>query len=285
MKPLVIYHGNCQDGFTAAWAIWKTHPDWEFYPAKHRDAPPDVTGRDVYMVDFSYKRPVIEKILEDACKLTILDHHKTAEADLRSLGAMEIPGFTITFNMEKSGARLAWEYFHPNELIPHIIQYVEDLDLWRFKYPETKAYSAYLFSVPYDFDRWDLINIHPNIEEIVDMGQAILDKQEKDILELSANKFRTDIYGHNVWTVNVPYTLASDMGHLLCKGEPFASTFYYDGTGFIYSLRSDDNGLDVSEIAKKFGGGGHKHAAGFKMVTTLYGLSEKQIEEIANERN
>src|SRR5271165_1552709 len=80
--PLVIYHGNCQDGFCAAWAVWVCHPDWEFYPAKHGDAPPDVAGRIVYMLDFSYKKDVIMAMAAVAEEILILDHHKTAEAEL-----------------------------------------------------------------------------------------------------------------------------------------------------------------------------------------------------------
>ena len=67
------------------------------------------------------------------------------------------------------------------------------------------------------------------------------------------------------------------MGHLLGKGEPFAATFFYDGEGYVFSLRSDDNGLDVSEIAKQYGGGGHKHAAGFKLKSWLNTSIPQQI--------
>ena len=66
MNPIVIYHSNCADGFTAAWVIWYKHPDWEFYPGKYQEEPPDVTGREVYFVDFSYKRPVILEMAKKA---------------------------------------------------------------------------------------------------------------------------------------------------------------------------------------------------------------------------
>lgn len=261
IKPLVIYHSPCQDGFTAAWAVWKAHPDWEFYPAKHGDPPPDVTDRVVYIVDFSYKRPVLLEMAANAYWIYILDHHKTAQEDL--LGELA-PNVSVQFNMDKSGAHLAWNYFHPEEELPPIVKMVEDRDLWLFKYSITKAYTAYLFAQPYDFNIWDSISNANTLEIITLAGEAILLKQAKDVEELSSNKFRATIGGHEVWCVNVPYTLCSDMGNLLCKGEPFAATFFIDNKlRFVYSLRSDENGLDVSEIAKQFGGGGHKHAAGF----------------------
>ena len=279
MVPLVIYHSPCIDGFTAAWAIWKKHPDWEFFAGKHGDAPPDVTGRDVYMVDFSYKLPVILEMignnLEKINSLTILDHHKTAQEDLERLRPMDPEELvlTIRFDMDKSGARLTWEYFHPDEPVPDIVKYVEDRDLWRFTYKDTEAVNAYIFSQQYDFNTWTVMAIalqdYENGQSIVDMGNAITTKHHKDVKELSVNKYRMSIAGYDVPVVNVPYTLASDMGHLLGKGEPFAATYFYDGKGFVFSLRSEEGGVDVSEIAKKFGGGGHKHAAGFKIVGPL----------------
>lgn len=266
--PIVIYHGNCADGFTAAWVVWRSHPDWEFFPGKYQENPPDVTGRDVYFLDFSYKRPVILEMAKQAKSITILDHHKSAEADLVDLSE----NVSVVFDMDRSGARITWDYFHPEAPTkdrPMLIDYVMDRDLWKFVFPETKALSSYIFSHEYDFHTWG------TIAEILDdpgyrkeaelQGEAILRKQTKDINELLQNKFTVYLGGHLVPTANLPYTLCSEAGNILAKGEPFASTFYLDGASAIFSLRSDEDGLDVSEIAKLYGGGGHKHAAGFKV--------------------
>ena len=263
--PLVIYHYPCQDGFTAAWAVWRSSPDWEFYPAKHGDPPPDVTGRDVYFVDFSYKRPVILEMAAKANRIVILDHHKTAEADLVNLPE----NVTVVFDMNKSGSHLAWNHFHPDP-VPSIIRIVEDRDLWRFKLPDTKAISAFLFSQPYDFETWSIyakmLEDKYDREEIEGYGNVLLRKQAKDVDELLQNKFTLSIGGHLVPAANLPYTFSSDAGHILAQGQPFAATFYLDGISAIFSLRSAEDGVDVSEIARVYGGGGHKHAAGFKVL-------------------
>lgn len=295
MKPLVIYHGNCQDGFTAAWAIWLKHPEWEYYPAKHGDSPPDVTDREVYMVDFSYKKPVLIEMAKQAKAITILDHHKTAKEALENITVdEEIQNsgciVKVIFDMEKSGARLAWEFFHPFErTASYLIDHVEDRDLWRFVWKETQSICAYLFSQPYDFQKWSDIAFELTIPysrgKIIENGQAILDKQAKDTEELLQNKFRIKIDGFKVWTVNLPYTFSSDADHILDENEPFASTFYFDGKDYIFSLRSRDGGEDVSAIAKKFGGGGHFHAAGFKVgfFNFVYNHAENIYEVYPNE--
>lgn len=263
--PICIYHSNCADGFTAAWVVWQKHPDWEFYPGKYQEEPPDVTGRDVYFVDFSYKRPVILEMAKKAKSITILDHHKTAEADL-----IDLPeNVSVTFDMTKSGAQLAWAHFRLIEPTPLFVDTVADRDLWKFVYPDTKALTETIFSYPYDFEVWNRLSRKfehkSSYQTMVEEGWAILRKKDKDTEELLANKFQMTIRGHKVWVANLPYTFSSEAGHLLAKEGPFGATFYLDGNYAIFSLRSVEDGQDVSEIAKQFGGGGHKHAAGFKV--------------------
>ena len=78
-KKICIYHGNCADGFTAAWVVRKAlGNDVEFYPGFYRESPPDVKGKDVYIVDFSYTTDIMEQITADANSVTHIDHHETA---------------------------------------------------------------------------------------------------------------------------------------------------------------------------------------------------------------
>jgi oligoribonuclease NrnB/cAMP/cGMP phosphodiesterase (DHH superfamily) len=169
--PLCIYHGNCADGFTAAWAVWKRFPDAEFVPGIYGQESPDTTGRRVILVDFSYPEPVLRRMAEQARSLLVLDHHKTAaEAlawmpravthfdrprdpwthhiteDAYLLECQGHPTCAAWFNMEKSGARLAWEFFHPGTPVPHLVRHVEDRDLWRFALPGIREIQAVIFS-------------------------------------------------------------------------------------------------------------------------------------------
>ena len=268
MKPIVIYHYPCLDGFTAAWACWLKHPDWEFYPAIHGDPMPDVTGRDVYLLDFSYKKPIMEEILaKSSGKVVVLDHHVSAQKELMSL--LEDQKILGQFDMSHSGAWLSWNYFHSTPA-PMFVKLVEDRDLWKWAIPESRNANAVFFSYDYDFQTWS--DLHAKCENpeqfaIVMMeGAAIERKHHKDVAELVARtKRKIVIDGVSVWAANLPYTLVSDAGHLLAKDEPFAAVYFQTASGFEFSLRSTDTGSDVSEIAKKYGGGGHKNAAGFRI--------------------
>lgn len=276
--PLCIYHAFCADGFGAAWVVRKFFgsDQVDFHAASYGQPPPDVSGRDVIMVDFSYKRSVIDTMRADANSILILDHHKTAEDDLRGLPTPDDQyfrdnmGVSALFDMNRSGAGLAWDYFYPGTPRPKLINHIEDRDLWRFNLPRTREIQANIFSYPYDFPVWDGLfkNAESDVglEWIADQGAAIERKHHKDVAELvGASKRRMVIGGHDVPVANLPYTLTSDAGHLMCAGEPFAACYLDTPDGRTFSLRSTDDGMDVSEIAKRYGGGGHRNAAGFKM--------------------
>jgi len=261
-NPLCIYHHGCTDGFAAAWAVRKFYGDGQvdFHPGIYGNAPPDVTGRVVLLVDFSYKRAVLLQMIEQAACVLIIDHHKTAEADLADL-----PGKAVTiFDMNRSGAMLTWNNFFPNQQPPALFHHIQDRDLWQFKLRGTREITAALYSYPMEFAVWDdmmdrLLTLHSE-------GSAILRKHEADVDALATGCRRIAYFrGIPAPIANVPYMYASDVGGQLAKGHAFAATYYDDTDGRRWSLRSSPEGADVAQIAEAFGGGGHKHAAGFRM--------------------
>ena len=261
-KPLVIYHGNCADGFSAAWCFWRKYGEGADYIAGvYQQPPPDVTGRDVYLVDFSYKRAVVERMLNEAQSVTLIDHHKTALEDLAGL-----PYLNQFTDLERSGATLAWDFLFPDEPRPLLLGHVEDRDLWRFKLAGTREIQANVFSYEYTFDQWDRLMAAGQVEllQMTVAGAAIERKHHKDIGELvKICQRRMVIGGHDVPVASLPYTMSSDAGHLMATGEKFAACYWDTETGRTFSLRACDDGLDVSDVAKGYGGGGHAKAAGF----------------------
>lgn len=287
MKPLCIYHGNCADGFTAAWAVYRGlgEDDVEFVAGIYGQEPPDVAGRDVIMVDFSYKRPVLDKMSVSACSILILDHHKTAAADLA--GILRAPNWeawraaawnhrlsanvrTVSvFDMERSGAQIAWDYFNPLVERPHLVNYVGDRDLWKFELPQSREVNAFVFAHEYTFENWDNLDrqmrSEADVQEVAEIG-GILERQlQKDINEVLATASRFMVLGgYRVPVANLPATrMVSDATNKLAIGFPFAASYFDRHDARVFSLRSHGEGLDVSEIAKAYGGGGHKNAAGF----------------------
>jgi oligoribonuclease NrnB/cAMP/cGMP phosphodiesterase (DHH superfamily) len=274
-KFFCIYHGNCADGFASAWIVRHvlSEENVDFHAGVYQDPPPKVSGRNVIMVDFSYKRPVLEQMAQSANAILILDHHKTAEEDLHDLPP-PLPfrewrknpaGCSALFDLTKSGAGLTWDYMCVGYRRPDLINHIEDRDLWRFALEGTREIQANVFSWPYDFEVWDRLMRTP-VKNLRAEGEAIERKHFKDIDELiRVVTRRMKIGGYIVPVANLPYTLTSDAGHKLASNEPFAACYWDTPEGRVFSLRSRPDGVDVSEIAKQYGGGGHKNAAGFRV--------------------
>lgn len=274
-NPLVIYHSKCADGFSAAWCFWRKYGNAaDYVPGVYGNPPPDVSGRDVFLVDFSYRREVVEGMLRVANSVCLIDHHKTAIEDLRPLFAQDAtwnqsPKQLAYFvDLDRSGATLAWDYLFPGEARPLLLGHVEDRDLWRFKLAGTREIQAFVFSHEYSFELWDKLMSADQVEllKMTAAGAAIERKHRKDVAELvSVCKRRMLIGGHDVPVASVPYMMASDAGNLMAQGEPFAACYYDTREHRVFSLRSVEGGLDVSEVAAKYDGGGHLRAAGFRV--------------------
>lgn len=279
MRPLVISHANCTDGLTAAWVACGALHDAEHYPANYGTEPPDVAHRQVFIVDFSYKRPVMERLAADAATLVVLDHHKTAQADLdgfpqwAGLAGYEV---RVVFDMEHSGARLAWDWFYPNAAHtaqfmgtterPWLIDYVEDRDLWRWALPNSRLVSAAIEAEERSFESWDRL-AKRSISFMVSRGETIELYRRRCIESAVALARVFTIGGYAVKCSNISeMRFGSDSAHELSKGAPFGAYYFVRADGIVqFGLRSTEDCIDVSEIAKFYGGGGHKHAAGFQV--------------------
>lgn len=279
MNPLCIYHKNCADGFAAAWVVREFYRDnVDFHAADYNTEPPDVVGRDVIIVDFSYKKPVIEKIIDQCNSLLIIDHHQTSASELCFMppakesmysyyGVASEHKAQVLFDTSKSGCMLAWKFFYPNRECPKLIKHIQDRDLWKFEIDGTKEVMASLFSYPYDFDVWDNL-MSRDVSDLYYEGIALLRKHNKDVAQAVEQTKRTmRIAGMNVLVANIPKSMASDACQMmLTEATPFAASYFDKPSGREFSLRSRSNGLlDVSKIAECYGGGGHKHAAGFTL--------------------
>lgn len=282
-KPIVVYHDKCLDGFTAAWCFWTYYKEHMIYEgANYNDILTDIDiewfrGRTVFFVDFCFKPEVMIRILEVAKALVVLDHHKSAIERMEGFaeGTPWENKYVAVWDINRSGAGIAWDFLHDNDRStrPVLLNAVEDRDLWRFKLEGTKDLNAYMFSHDYSFEQWDLMMLHDTAtNQILNMriaGQAIQRKHMKDIEELVSIMKRYMVIGDfSVPVCSLPYTMASEACHLMAKdyelGLSFAACYYDTASHRVFSLRSVEGiGRDVAFVAQKYGGGGHKHAAGF----------------------
>jgi len=264
-KTVVIYHGECPDGFSAAWVAWKKFGEnADYFGANHEEPIPEgLTNKEIYVLDFSFPKEIMAELVKNNKKVIVIDHHKSAEESVKM-------AHEYVYEMDRSGAVLAWQYFYRDLSLPWLLRYIGDRDMWKLELPDTFAMGLMLDTFDKNFETWSKLAEELEDENVrrkyIEQGKLI-QKYEDRVIEdiVSSNKESVIFEGHEVYAVNAPHFFASQMGNFLCKEKPpLAIVWQWSGGEINVSLRSDST-VDVSEIAKKYGGGGHKAAAGFKV--------------------
>lgn len=268
-KTTVLYH-NDADGFASAMAAWLRYGDTSAHYIEVRygepvPAIPDGT-KDLFILDFSYSREICDQLAEQY-QLVVLDHHESAQIALK-----DAP-YAI-FDMKKAGCELAWEYFFPAAQLPDLLAYVADRDLWTWELPNSKEVNAWITSLPKRFSKWAAVAMSGVGHDAIQGGKAILDSYQH-LLEIMADGAgTTTIHGHPAVVVNNSLALHSELADLLLQRHPEAAlvAIYQDRASGTrkYSLRTKRTDLDLSAIARQYGGGGHRKAAGFELPSYSY---------------
>jgi uncharacterized protein len=258
----VLYHANCKDGFGAAWAAYQHFGESaQYIPVNYGDPIPSLDdGDNVYIVDFSYPKDILVP-LSERCNLKVIDHHKTAFEALTGLNF-------ATFDMDRSGAVLTYKHFFPDRTPPDLLFYIQDRDLWLWNLPYSREFSASLNSWPMTFKGWDdiaeSIQYKEHFDDFIAEGRAILRHIDSVVENKTKQAKIKEWFGfHNVATMNLTEYISETCHNILQVTEAsFVATYFDIESKRIWSLRSRGD-VDVSAIARQFGGGGHKAAAGF----------------------
>ena len=285
MKIAIIYHGNCYDGITAAWVAWKKLREQNpvLIPGFYGEKPPSFKEKTlIYILDFSYSEEVIQSYLEQGHAIVLLDHHASAAKSLENL--TKTSGYhrnlQISFDMNRSGAGMAWNYFRDEEVpYPEVVKLVEDRDLWKFQYG-TRSRELYAYMQLYvDFSESpenqiitvDLINKQMIEDEktVLEKGAVLSELHQKHCRNFALNQIRVAIPKWEPITV-VPIittnkSFGSDTCAYICKEFHVGAAGYFfleKAYTWNWGFRSVGN-ADVSKLCELYGGGGHKNAAGF----------------------
>lgn len=262
---IVYYHADCMDGAGAAWAARQKFGDAaEYAPVNYNYKSEDlfcVRGKEVYVLDFSFPRTVLEIWIKQAKSLLVLDHHASAKDNLTGLPY-------AVFDMNKSGAMMAWEGFHPGTEAPMVIKHIQDRDLWKFELPGTRELSAYMRTRSASMDTVGFVYLNERAGEkamgvLYGLGEAILDHIQAQVTEATSRAFKAWLRGTEVLCTTCCSDIASEVGSALAKLSPskigVIVSLSHRGAGL--SIRSD-GGTGARDLAEKCGGGGHGPAAG-----------------------
>ena len=273
MERTLFYHASCPDGFGAAWAAWRAWGAAARYVARgHEDRvePGSVEGQLVVFADIAPHRDELRELAEVAAQLVVLDHHVSARDRLSSDPALAnlvaAGGHERHFDLDHSGATLAWRWFHPREPVPELLRYVEDQDLWRFGLPGSEQVNAAIGSRPMRFEAWEEL-ARRGAEELAREGESIVRIDRLEVERALRAAHPVALPGGRIEAVNAQRS-RSAIGHELAKRASYGPSW-----GLVYRLagRRVDlsiyslGDLDVAKVAEGYGGGGHRNAAGFQL--------------------
>ena len=252
-KITIFYHGDCHDGFAAAWVIWKKFGDKAKYiPVNHETPPPPIKNNTIYLIDINYSQKTIDELTSKNEKIIVINHQEEPKN-------------------RHSTAILVWENFFPNKKNPKLLNHIEDYDLWLFKLAGTEKVNAYLEMIGFNFKAWDLVikNFGKSQlkKKIIEEGGLLLEYRDKWIKRIiEQNSELVEFLEYKVLAINSPIWV-SKIGHALEeKMPPIGIVWSAKNHHTTVSLRSN-NETDVSELARRFGGGGQNGAASFSVAT------------------
>lgn len=276
----VRYHGGCNDGWLSAYAA-------HYLINKYR-------GRQVDLVSMTYGAPIppitrptlfvdwcppIEwlKTQDQVDLIGIIDHHQTAEPAIKY---WQDRGGKVVFDVHHSAARLTWEQYYVNVnpdgvYCPWEVAYVEDRDLWRFQLDHSREINAYLATVPHTVAAWSAIALLsserlPSL--VLDAARGAYAAINEYVAKTAAQGFVATIDDIMMPIVNATYQHGSEVAEELMRvtGDHVAAYFFQRQDGkWQYGFRSAPH-FDCSVIAKKYGGGGHKNAAGCQVDAPIH---------------
>lgn len=267
---VVICHGGeCPDGFLSRVLIQRLYPKITRYHMVHHGAslPPLLKTDVVLMCDYVYPAELQNQLRKSVEFVFVIDHHKTAQKTLA-----DWPNANKLFDMKRSAAGLVWRFLHPDVAPPRFVDLIEDRDIWSGRFADTEFLAAFLQSAEQNVELYEqLLTDSQMLDYAIKQGMPLVKARDKQVDQVVRHASFRILNGQLYGIVNSSI-LASDIGNRMMQtyNIDFAAVFSIDSrtNQSWYSLRSANGKTDVEEVAKKFGGGGLRNAAGM----TLDGL-------------
>jgi uncharacterized protein len=261
----VLYHGGCPDGFGGAYAAWKKFGDSAEYIPLSRDADPPtgLEGAQLYFIDFTYPQEIMDGFIAKAASVTVLDHHQGVEDII-----LRMPEYR--YDVNHSGAYIAWEYFHPGTQVPRLLKYIEQGDLYRADLPHTEEILSYIYTRPQAFAEWSALDeglAEPrSLKQIIEIGKAYAEHKSTIVEQIVRQAELVTFEGHTCYLGSCSKQFTSPVGHELAEQlPPIALVASVHAWGLRVSLRRSDDSIDLAALARRYGGNGHPFAAAFSL--------------------
>jgi hypothetical protein len=129
----------------------------------------------------------------------------------------------------------------------------------------------YIMGSPFTIEAWNKLekDLDNDFEHCVAVGTALLGNKTKEMGIMLQSAYFVCFEGHVVPCINASVN-QSDLCEALYtkhKASPFAVAWAFNGKQYKISLRADKDEVNLAELAERYGGGGHRRAAGMRVET------------------
>jgi len=299
----VIFHKGCLDGFTSFVVLNKSGEisnDAVIYPdvPSAKTIPPNLEGKNIIIMDVAYKYDVLMSITEKAKSVTFIDHHVTIREDVERIKQKD-DKLKIIYDETECGASLTWYLFNKNKRLPLFIKYVKDNDIGTWKLKFTHHFIAaldtnYNFALNYNnLEKWDELFNKTIVKKLIAKGKIYKEYMDH-LLDVNSRRYSMELFPsekiyeeyseyfkkpaeYKVAVVcgnGCPSTslLGAKMMDVLNCDFVIVWNLHLDKKEYVLSFRSKD--VDVGNIAKMFGGGGHKLASACSFPITKHAIQD-----------
>lgn len=280
-----FYHNDADGHCAAQWVALSAGVDDDYKDSRFEEMdyskpfPINQIRKDeqVYIVDFSISPDEMRRLLKITKNVTWIDHHITAidkyagfEHDIRGVRLVGVAACMLTYcylhHMTDRGHGSIIP-FHPfmTDHAPFYTKLIADWDVWKFDYgDDTRCFITAFNSEETGplGDFWGQFYAKDNAEaDLIMKGATMLEYRDGFMREYTKLGFEVNFEGYRCFAMNIGHANSEFFKAVSDKGYDILMPFVFNGEKWTVSMYSQN--IDVSEIAKRYGGGGHKNAAGF----------------------
>lgn len=220
----------------------------------------DSSYDEVYVVDLDWVDCPVDLYAHQ--KIINIDHHKT-----NSYFTTKTLYFDLEYYVKigKGACELVWEFFHKDKPKPKALTLASRYDVGK----HNNEVLNFQYGIR-KFQNMNLFHAQENIDEIIEEGKIIRQYIDNDNQRYLKKAFYRDFEGYRAIVINKANTNSQIFDSADKDSYDIMLTCSYNGKIWTYSIYTDKENIDVSKIAQKYNGGGHKKAAGFRTEKFIF---------------
>jgi len=288
----IIHHGDADGRCAAALAAEGAKaPDVKYYELQYGEEPPwnefmlfEEERDEMWLVDFSFSEPLMQKLRGYCGEFYWIDHHYTALRDLIYFDIGGDDGYKGLPGLRRLGTgacKLTWQFLQSHSgclgAAPKFVEYISDYDVGRNQWPESKYLVTYLADMAFEVEEYQIMLDTSDLDFMLKEGRKMyrtnLSRYRRILAQYGYKTTRFDVFAKRpLKSISVNYP---GNGHVGRAGKEMGYQIVHCYNDFMrggalirkHHVYTDDPDINLGVFAAMHGGGGgHRGAAGWEEI-------------------